>query len=68
MSFQNKEFIREIFNRSEKQAEEVREVKRLGQAFKETEKARTAKEALYSEQLKDLRQKFSNFFAKAVKD
>lgn len=64
MSFQNKDFINEILNKFEKQEEEVREVKRLGQHFKETDKARTAKEALYGDQLKDLRGKFSNFFTR----
>lgn len=62
MSFQNKDFINEILNKVDKQEEEVREVKRLGQHFKETDKARNAKQALYGEQLKDLRGKFSNFF------
>ena len=64
MSFQNKDFINEILNKFEKQGQEVREVKRLGQHFKETDKARTAKEAFYSDQLKDLRGRFSQFFAR----
>lgn len=63
MSFQNKDFIKEFLTKHEEQTAEVREVKRMGEFFKETDKARTAKEALYSDQLKDLRGKFSSFFA-----
>jgi len=64
MSFQNKDFINEILGKFEKQGEEVREVKRLGQHFKETDKARAAKESYFSEGLNDLRGKFSRFFSK----
>ena len=66
MSFQNKDFINEIMNKFEKGDQEVREVKRLGQHFKETDKAKTAKQALYGDQLKDLRGKFSTFFTKTA--
>lgn len=66
MSFQNKDFINEFLNNQAKQSEDVREVKRLGKHFQETEKARTAKQALQGEQLKDLRSKFSSFFVKSV--
>ena len=66
MSFQNKDFIKELLMRNEQQDQEVREVKRLGEYFKETEKARTAKEAIYNGELKDLRSRFSTFFVKRV--
>jgi len=66
MSFQNKDFIHELLTRSEQQQSEVREVKRMGEYFKETDKARTAKEAIYSSDLKDLRSRFSTFFVKRV--
>ena len=66
MSFQNKDFIHELLTRSEQQQSEVREVKRMGEYFKETDKARTAKEAIYSSDLKDLRSRFSTFFVKKV--
>ena len=66
MSFQNKDFIKELLMRNEQQDQEVREVKRLGEYFKETDKARTAKEAIYNSELKDLRSRFSTFFVKRV--
>lgn len=66
MSFQNKEFIKELLTRTEQQQNEVREVKRMGEYFKETDKARTLKEAVYSTDLKDLRSKLSTFFVKRV--
>ena len=66
MSFQNKEFIKELLTRSEQRDSEVREVKRLGEYFKETDIARTAKEAVHSADLKDLRSRFSTFFVKRV--
>lgn len=66
MSFQNKDFIKELLFRDEQRDSEVREVKRLGEYFKETDKARTAKEAVYSADLGDLRSRFSTFFVKRV--
>lgn len=62
MSFQNSDFIKEILEKQQKQGEEVREVKRLGDRFKETDKARTAKEALFGDNLQDLRGKVSRYF------
>jgi len=62
MSSLNRDFITEILEKQAKQTEEVREVKRLGEHFKETDKARGAKQALFSENLKELRGKVSSYF------
>lgn len=66
MSFQNKDFIKELLMKNDQRDAEVREVKRLGEYFKETDKARTGKEAIYNAELKDLRSHFSTFFVKRV--
>jgi|GEM_PF-2611020 hypothetical protein len=52
----------ELNHRQAMQTKEIDELKHLKSLFQETEKAKAAKEVAWSDDLKDIRQKFSNYF------
>lgn len=52
----------ELNHRQAMQKKEIDELKHLKSLFQETEKAKAAKEVAWSDDLKDIRQKFSKFF------
>lgn len=52
----------ELNHRQAMQKKEIDELKHLKSLFQETEKAKAAKEVAWSDDLKDIKQKFSKFF------
>ena len=65
MSFANKDLIQSILFNQERQAKEVKELKRLQTRFKESEQAKKAKEWAYKEETqKKFDSVLSNFFLK----
>jgi hypothetical protein len=52
----------ELNHRQAMQEKEISELKHLKSLFQETEKAKAAKEVAWSDDLKEIRQKFSKFF------
>ncbi|MFN8845931.1 MAG: hypothetical protein ACK5V3_08915 [Bdellovibrionales bacterium] len=57
----------ELNHKQVMQKKEIDELKHLKSLFQETEKAKAAKEVVWSDDLKEIRQKFSIFFNRKPK-
>lgn len=57
-----KSLINEIAEKQSRQAAELSQLQHIKSVFKESDKARDAKEVAFSKKLDELRGRFSNFF------